>query len=486
MSPLAIGAIAFYVVLLLLMLAYGTNTVLLVVIHALNRHRARSAPPPPDRIPRVTVQLPVYNEENVVVRLLESVGNLDWPADRLEIQLLDDSTDRTPEVAAPVVARLQARGLDVTHIRRHSRAEYKAGALKYGMARCKGEFIAVFDADFAPTPEFLRKALGRFADPRVAAVQGRWTHLNREHSGLTRAEALAIDGHFGVEQAARYWAGWFLNFNGSAGVWRRAAIEDAGGWSGDTLTEDLDLSYRVQLCGWKMVYDTDLVCPSELPVDLAAFKAQQRRWATGSMQTARKLLPSIWRSGASLASKVQATLHLTHYAVHLLIALTALLSVPCVLWPGASIASRSLWTLLLPFALAMSGPTLLHIYAQRVLEGRNVRFRDLGLLTLFGIGIAVSNGRAVLEAFRGPGGEFVRTPKLGIRSRAERPANRYRVKSDGLLGLETGLALYCVGASLGLAWVGVYEIAPFMMLDAAGFAAVAVVGHAEARAAYQA
>jgi len=407
-----------------------------------------------------------------VVRLLEAVGNLDWPADRLEIQLLDDSTDRTPEVAAPVVERLRARGLDVTHVRRHSRAEYKAGALKHGMARCKGEFIAIFDADFAPTPEFLHQALGRFADPKVAAVQGRWTHLNREHSGLTRAEALAIDGHFGVEQAARYWAGWFLNFNGSAGVWRRSAIEDAGGWSGDTLTEDLDLSYRVQLAGWTMVYDPDLVCPSELPVDLAAFKAQQRRWATGSMQTARKLLPSIWRSGASVVAKVQATLHLTHYAVHLLIALTALLSVPCVLFPGASVAPRSLWALLLPFALA-------------VLEGRNVRFRDLGLLTLFGIGIAVSNGRAVLEAFRGSGGEFVRTPKLGIVSKADRPATRYRVGSDGLLGLETGLALYCMAASLGLAWVGVYEIAPFMMLDAAGFAAVALVGHSEARAAYQ-
>ncbi|MBW2254443.1 MAG: glycosyltransferase [Deltaproteobacteria bacterium] len=427
---------------------------------------------PPDPAPRVTVQLPVYNEENVVVRLLEAVGNLDWPADRLEIQLLDDSTDRTPEVAAPVVERLRARGLDVTHVRRHSRAEYKAGALKHGMARCKGEFIAIFDADFAPTPEFLHQALGRFADPKVAAVQGRWTHLNREHSGLTRAEALAIDGHFGVEQAARYWAGWFLNFNGSAGVWRRSAIEDAGGWSGDTLTEDLDLSYRVQLAGWTMVYDPDLVCPSELPVDLAAFKAQQRRWATGSMQTARKLLPSIWRSGASVVAKVQATLHLTHYAVHLLIALTALLSVPCVLFPGASVAPRSLWALLLPFALA-------------VLEGRNVRFRDLGLLTLFGIGIAVSNGRAVLEAFRGSGGEFVRTPKLGIVSKADRPATRYRVGSDGLLGLETGLALYCMAASLGLAWVGVYEIAPFMMLDAAGFAAVALVGHSEARAAYQ-
>ena len=474
LTALTVSGVALYALLLAGMLLYGANNVFLAARHAALRRRRPAPPPAADPTWRVTVQLPIYNEANVVGRLLEAVGRLDWPRDRLEIQLLDDSTDETTSIAARHVARLRAQGLTVHHIRRGDRTGYKAGALAHGMAQASGALLAVFDADFVPPPDFLRRALGYFHDPVVAAVQTRWGHLNQEASALTRAQALAIDGHFGVEQPARAWSGWFLNFNGTAGIWRRTAITAAGGWSADTLTEDLDLSYRVQLAGWRLVYDGDIVCPAELPADMAAFKAQQRRWATGSMQTARKLLPAVWRSDASLAARVQATLHLTHYAVHPLISLTALLSVPCVLLPGAVAGPEGLWAWLLPFALAMSGPTILYLYAQRAI-GRPAlpAVRQLGFLTLLGVGIAVSNARAVLDAFRDTprGRVFDRTPKQGAAS----ATTRYRVPADGLLPLELSLAAYCLLTALALVWAKVYLLAPFMLLDAAGFFCVAAL-----------
>ncbi len=474
MSALSLGGVLFYALLLLLMLVYGANSFLLVALHRRYRAHAPTLPCQEQELPSMVVQLPVYNEENVVGRLIEAAGALEWPRERLLIQVLDDSTDGTTALVAQHLGRLAAGGLRTQHLRRTERSGFKAGALAAGLESTDAELCAIFDADFVPTPGFLLRAARWLQDPEVAAVQGRWTHLNRDWSSLTRAQALAIDGHFGVEQAARAWHGWLLNFNGTAGVWRRRAIEQAGGWSGETLTEDLDLSYRAQLAGWRLVYDPDLTCPAELPTELSAFKAQQSRWATGSMQTARKLLGPVWRSGLSLGAKLQATIHLTHYAVHPLIALTALLSIPCVLLPGAAATPGSLWTLLLPFALAMSGPTLLYVYAQRVLAGRATRpLHDIGHLTLLGIGIAVSNGRAVLRAFRGPDRPFVRTPKLGLVARGDQARRRYVAGPDGLRLAEGMLAAYCLVASLALLWAEVYVIAPFMLLDAAGFAYVA-------------
>ena len=472
MTTLGAAAVGLYVVLLLAMLAYGANSFLLTWVHWRQRRRSRPALPEADTTRFVTVQLPIYNERLVAERVLDAASRLDWPREQLEIQVLDDSTDDTSERLAARVAELRSRGVPVVHLRRRERRGFKAGALADGMSQSRGEFFAIFDADFVPPPDFLRRAMRHLHNPEVAAIQGRWTHLNRESSRLTRAQALAIDGHFGVEQAARAWAGWLLNFNGTAGVWRREAIEDAGGWSADTLTEDLDLSYRVQLTGrWRLAYDTELTCPAELPTDLQAFKAQQRRWATGSMQTARKLLGPVWRSSTTLGAKLQATLHLTHYAVHPLIGLTALLSVPCVLLPSMSASPQSLWALLLPFALAMSGPTVLYLYGQRALGRRALpEVRSLGALTLIGIGIAVSNARAVIAAFRSEVGEFERTPKRGD-ARASGPT--YRTAPDRLRWLEGSLALYCLASAIALTLAGVYVIAPFMLLDAAGFAAVA-------------
>jgi cellulose synthase/poly-beta-1,6-N-acetylglucosamine synthase-like glycosyltransferase len=473
-SALAVTALVLYALLLAGMAAYGLNELVLVVQHARHRREDRTAPPLPDPLPVVTVQLAVFNEENVVRRLIEAAGQLDWPAERLEIQVLDDSTDGTSVIVAEELAKLQARGLQTAHLQRTIRTEFKAGALQEGMTVAKGDLLALFDADFVPPTDFLRRSVGRFADPRVAAVQGRWTHLNRDATWLTRAQALAIDSHFGVEQEARCRAGWLLNFNGTAGIWRRQAIDDAGGWSGDTLTEDLDLSYRVQLQGWRLEYDAALACPAELPRELSAFKSQQRRWATGSIQTARKLLPAVWRSTLPLTVKVEATLHLTHYSVHMLIAAAAALSIPCVLLPGLLLGAFWPSLLVAGFLLCGACPILLHTYTQRVLEQRVIRPGDLFALSLMGTGIAVSNAVAIVAAFGRVEREFVRTPKLGDAPRAK--LRRYVLPGDGLRGFEIALAVYCLAAAAGLAWFGIYGVAAFILLHAAGFGAVAAAG----------
>ena len=478
MSGLAIAALVLYGLLLLGMLAYGGNSLLLVLQHVRYRRRRPELPELPDPLPVVTVQLAVFNEENVVGRLIDACGEIDWPADRLEIQVLDDSTDGTPAIVEQHLARLADRGLDVSHLRRTDRRGYKAGALQAGMAVAKGELLALFDADFVPPRDFLRRSVGRFDDPTVAAVQGRWTHLNRDASWLTRAQALAIDSHFAVEQEARCRAGWFLNFNGTAGIWRRAAIDDAGGWSDDTLTEDLDLSYRVQLKGWRLEYDASVACPAELPTGLLAFKAQQRRWATGSIQAARKLLPAVWRSDWSLASKVQASLHLTHYSVHLLIAAVAALSIPCVLLPGVQLGAFWPGLLLIGFLLCAASPALVHLYAQRELEGRLVRPWDMLALSLVGTGMALSNAGAVLRGLRLRKGEFVRTPKTG----GDRGLRRYVMPREGWTTFEAGLALYCLVSAIALAWTGIWGVAAFVLLHAAGFGVVAAAGWREVRA----
>src|SRR5207253_21949 len=276
--------------------------------------------------PPVTVQLPLYNERYVARRLLQAAANLDYPSDKLEIQVLDDSTDDTKGIVAEMVQRLQALGVDIVHMLRVERTGFKAGALAAGLEKARGEFVAIFDADFVPPSDFLRRTIPYFAESRVGVVQTRWGHLNQDFSLLTRAQSLGIDGHFGVEQTARCGGHLLLNFNGTAGIWRRSAIEDAGGWAHDTLTEDLDLSYRAQLRQWQILYVPEIVCPAELPVVISGFKSQQRRWAKGSIQTAVKLLPLVLSSELSLWTKYQAFVHLTYYMIHRLMLVVAVLS----------------------------------------------------------------------------------------------------------------------------------------------------------------
>ena len=305
-----------YALCVVLLSLYGFNSLVLTWLYLRHRHDPNPASPPPEIWPHVTVQLPIYNEMYTIERLLSAVAGLDYPDGRLEIQVLDDSTDDTRRVAARTVARLRQRGIDVAHVTRRDRADFKAGALAAGMARAKGELVAIFDADFIPPPDFLRRVVPHFADPAIGCVQTRWGHINRDYSFFTRAQALGVDGHFVVEQTARSRAGLFINFNGTAGVWRRACIEDAGGWQGDTITEDLDLSYRAQLRGWRMGYLPHVVVPAELPVQISAFKRQQSRWAQGSIQTVLKMIGPLLRSSQPWRVKLGGVVHLTNYLVH--------------------------------------------------------------------------------------------------------------------------------------------------------------------------
>src|SRR5712692_8414861 len=362
---------ALYGVALIGLLLYGLNAYVMLTLHWWTRRRPRvvPAPPAPGEWPAVTVQLPLFNERYVARRLLEAVGRLDYPAQRLEIQVLDDSTDETSAIVAEAARGLTTRGVTVRHLRRTDRTGFKAGALAAGLREARGEFIAIFDADFVPPPDFLTKTIPHFADPTVAVVPSRWGHLNRDFSLLTLAQSLGIDGHFGVEQPARCWGNLLLNFNGTAGVWRRTAIEDAGGWAHDTLTEDLDLSYRAQLAGWRFVFDPTLVVPAELPESMAAFRSQQHRWAKGALQTARKLLPGVARAPLPWHVKQEAFVHLTANATYPLLLALATLLVPVLLGartlPGA-------WVLALHVAVVAFGtlPVALFLLRGQRLAGQ--------------------------------------------------------------------------------------------------------------------
>jgi len=466
-----------YLAVLLGLVVYGVNAYVMVLLHWRHRRRVGPAPRPPAVWPAVTVQLPLYNERYVVRRLLDAVARLDYPADRLEIQVLDDSDDDTTGIVAEVVADLRARGLTVTHLHRSERTGFKAGALEAGLKEARGELVAVFDADFVPPPEFLRQAIPPFAEPAVAVVQARWGHLNRDFSLLTMAQALGIDGHFGVEQSARCWGGLFLNFNGTAGVWRRAAIEDAGGWTHDTLTEDLDLSYRAQLRGWRIVYRPDVVCPAEVPVLITGFKSQQRRWARGSIQTARKLLPAVLRAPLPVWTKYQAAVHLTYYMIHPLMLSVVLLSVPVAGLHEAALPLPLLAAVMVAITVSTLGPATMLIYAQRVLypDWWHRAWR-LPAIMIFGVGVAWSTTLAALGAFTDGDREFVRTPKFGIGPagggwRGKGYGDRRR---RGAV-IEIGLGCYC-GLAVWLFWrAGNYGALPFLLLYTVGFLTVGVL-----------
>jgi len=463
-----------YAVCVLGLFLYGMNAYLLVALHRAGRRRSSPAVPPLTEWPAVTVQLPVYNERYVARRLLESVGALDYPADRLEIQVLDDSTDQTTAIVADAARALAARGLNVVHLHRRERAGFKAGALAAGLKEAAGEFVAIFDADFVPPPEFLRRTLPYFADPGVAVVQARWDHLNRDFSLLTTAQALGIDGHFVVEQSARHRGGLFLNFNGTAGVWRRLAIDDAGGWTHDTLTEDLDLSYRAQLRGWRIEYRPEIACPAELPVLVTGFKSQQRRWAMGSIQTAVKLLPLVLRSSRSAWAKHQAAIHLTYYAIHPLMLLVVVLSAPLLLARPVTPAAASLTVAGLIFGLAAAGPACMLVYAQWVLgTGWLARAARLPAIMVVGVGVAWSTSLAVLGGLRGRQAAFLRTPKFGIGPAGGtwRDKGYAERRPSGAL-VEIGLGGYCA-VTAALYWhQGEYVVLPFLLLYACGFLTV--------------
>jgi len=373
-----------------------------------------------DRLPKVTTQLPIYNERHVVERLIKAIVNIDYPKELHEIQVLDDSNDETKSMVSDLVNKYSEMGFNIKHVVRRNRDGFKAGALNLGLEKAEGEFLAIFDADFVPDKDFLYKTIPFFYErPKVALVQTRWGHINRNYSLLTRAQSIGMDGHFIIEQGARAWNGLYMNFNGTAGIWRREAIIDAGGWHFDTLTEDLDLSYRAQLKGWNTKFLFDVVAPSELPVDINAYKSQQHRWAKGSIQTAKKLLPQIFRTNESLIKKVEAFIHLNQYIVHPMMIILALLSFPLILLLKVQISSMSvsLTMIIFMFLIFMGAfaPTFLYIVAQKKgYKDWQKRCLFIPALMVIGCGIAINNTKAVLEALLNIKSDFIRTPKYGV------------------------------------------------------------------------
>ncbi|MCB0045842.1 MAG: glycosyltransferase [Caldilineaceae bacterium] len=436
------------------------------------RHaRPQPVPVMPSQWPLVTVQLPIYNEQHVAQRIIDACAQLDYPADRLEIQVLDDSDDRTCGLVSRRVDFWQERGVDIKLVTRPERRGFKAGALAYALPHAQGDFIAIFDADFLPRPDFLHTVMPYFTDdhnPHRGFVQTRWSHLNRGYSLLTRSQALALDGHFVVEQQGRQAAGFLFGFNGSGGVWRRVCIEDpaVGGWQDDTLCEDLDLSYRAQLAGWQGCYINDLDAPAEIPPTLTAFKRQQFRWAKGSIQTLRKLGGRVWRSDRPLVTRLFGLFHLGNYLLHPLLLTLLLSALPLMLlgWnPAAPLALLSLTAL---------GPPLLYTVAQRRLHPTSWRANllNLPLLMLLGTGIALSNGRAVLQGLHGQGGDFLRTPKFRVESAQDRWQNSaYHLRVDALFFGELLFMLYALATAGVAAYMGRWWSMPFFLLYAAGF-----------------
>ena len=465
--------LAAYFFILCILAVYGWHRYYLVFLYMKHRQNVPGPLPAPDPLPVVTVQLPIFNEMYVVNRLIESVCAMDYPRHLLEIQVLDDSTDETREIAELAVRRHAEQGFDIKYIHRVDRTGYKAGALDAGLKVARGEFVAIFDADFIAPADFLMRTVPQFADPKVGMVQARWGHINREYSLLTRIQSILLDGHFVLEHGSRNRAGCFFNFNGTAGIWRREVIGDAGGWQHDTLTEDLDLSYRAQLRGWRFVFMQDLVSPAEVPVEMNAFKSQQHRWAKGSIQTCRKNLPKILQSDLPFGVKAEAFFHLTANFNYLLMVVLSLL-----MFPSMYVRYNMGWTEMMLidvplFFAATFSVANFYMVCQRELfpDTWKSRLKYLPFLMSIGIGLCINNARAVIEALMAKdSGEFARTPKYGI----ERESDDWQGKKYHQIELtqpliELGLGLYFTVTVFYALANGIYGTLPFLVLFQVGF-----------------
>lgn len=491
LDAVLIAAAVLYLLATLLLFVLGANMIALSIIawrsggRDLGGHSAGPQPAAGD-LPAVTVQLPIYNELYVAERVIRAAAALDYPTDRLQIQVLDDSTDETRLLVADVVAELSAAGHNIEHRHRTDRVGYKAGALAAGMEHASGEFVAIFDADFVPPADFLLRTIGEFGDPNVAFVQGRWGHLNRDFSMVTRLQSLAIDAHFLVEQVARKRRGFWFNFNGTAGIWRADAIKDAGGWTADTLTEDLDLSYRAHLKGWRGRYRADVEVPGELPYHIAGFRRQQHRWARGSLECAGKLLASVWRSDVPKLTRFQATTHLTAYSIHLLLFTLALIY-PLIVAVGIRFGGyATLYGLGYLFAFTSLAPGIFFITGQRQLGRRWHRdLARIAAVTVLGSGLMLNTVRAAFQIFTKPNPAFERTAKFGIAGRQQPGqrvwgSGRYVLGFDRIVYAEAALGLYCAGAAVWAGFERNWGILLYASIFAAGLLSVAGITIAQA------
>ncbi len=461
-----------YFFVLSILAIYGWHRYYLVYVYLKNKHKAPKPLPPLVTLPRVTIQLPIFNEMYVADRLIDAVCEMDYPRELLEIQVLDDSTDETSEIAELAARRHASRGFDIRYIHRVDRRGYKAGALEAGLKEATAPYVAIFDADFIPSRDFLIRTLPHFeSDPKIGMVQARWGHINQDYSLLTKIQAILLDAHFVLEHGGRNRAGCFFNFNGTAGVWRRAAIETSGGWQHDTLTEDLDLSYRAQLRGWRFVFLPDVVSPAEVPVEMNSFKSQQHRWAKGSIQTCIKLLPQILRSNQPLAVKAEAFFHLTANFNYLLMSLLSIL-----MFPSMYVRYNMGWTEMILidvplFFAATASVANFYVLSQRELYSDwRQRIRYLPFLMSIGIGLCVNNTRAVLEAIFGKQSEFARTPKYGIERDSDEWVGKKYHQSVGVQPIiELALGLYFTGTVFYALANQIYGTLPFLMLFQVGF-----------------
>lgn len=413
-----------YVLVLIGLAGFGSHRLAIVFLYL--KH-SRKHPQPKEmftELPLVTIQLPVFNEMHVVDRLLDSVAALDYPKDKMQIQLLDDSTDSTVEICHAGIERLKAQGFDAEHIHRTDRTGFKAGALENGTKFAKGEYLFILDADFVPNPDVLKRTIHFFTDDKIGMIQTRWGHLNRTFNVLTRIQAMFLDGHLELEQTARNRSGRFFTFNGTGGIWRKSCIGDAGGWEHDTLTEDMDLSYRAQLKGWRFIFLNDVETPAELPVDMDGFKSQQHRWTKGSIQVCKKVLPAIWRSKVPLFIKLEATAHLTSNFAYLLLILLCFLIYPNQHQPDFGVFTRYIINIPIFFFASVS-VVVFYVTAQKALRPGTwwKELPYLPLLLALGIGMSINNAKAVIEALFNHQSAFVRTPKYGIGQEVQRKAD---------------------------------------------------------------
>lgn len=461
---------ACYVVVFAGLSVFGAHRLRILWLYAKHRKEEPQARGQFTELPLVTVQLPLYNELHVIERLFEAVSKLDYPREKLQIQILDDSTDETRSACEDGAEKLRAQGFDVEHRHRTDRTGFKAGALEAAMPSTKGEFLLIFDADFVPQPELLQKLIHHFTDERVGLVQARWGHLNEKDSLLTRLQAMMLDGHLILEQAGRSRSGHFFNFNGTAGIWRKKAIVEAGGWEHDTLTEDMDLSYRAQMKGWRFVYLKDVVVPAELPPDMDGFKSQQHRWTKGSIQVCKKILGDVWRSDERLGIKLEATAHLGANFAYLL-----MFGVLVLVYPANFMFENS-WQkavfLDLPiFLFATLSVILFYLTAQGAQSrwGWVRAMLYLPLLLALGIGMSINNGKAVLEALFNQQSDFVRTPKYGKQTGTVRKRSRYKAARSVTFWIEVALAAYfswlVIMALVRGQWISV----PFLAMFQFGF-----------------